>query len=91
MIVLFGKLTFLKILNSVRDIWLSQHYLPTVTVSVEIGLFDLLNSHPDLNVEELSKQLQIGLRGLNALLVVLTSLKLLNHRKEKYQLSELAK
>jgi len=65
--------------------------LPTVTVSVEIGLFDLLNSHPDLNVEELSKQLQIGLRGLNALLVVLTSLKFLNRRKEKYQLSELAK
>jgi len=73
------------------DIWLSQHYLPTVTVSIEIGLFTLLGKEHGLTAVEISSKLNIGPRSTDALLAVLSALKLVTKNLGKFQLTDSAR
>jgi uncharacterized protein YoaH (UPF0181 family) len=77
--------------SKLRDIWLSQHYLPTVTVSLELGLFSLLHKEKALTVEQISQFLKVGHRSLNAILAVLCGLGLLRQTMGKFSLTETAR
>jgi acetylserotonin N-methyltransferase len=70
------------------DIWMSQHYFPTLTVSIELGLFSLLNKEQALTVDEISQTLKITKRATSAIVAVLSALGLLTQSQGKFSLTE---
>jgi len=76
--------------SKIWDIWMSQHYLRTVTVSMKIGLFSFLVNNPSSD-EQVVAGLHIGPRSCKALLGVLAGLGLLEQHKGKYYLTEHSK
>lgn len=78
-----------------RDIWLSEHYLPVMTVgasrlmrvlyvlmsiAVEIGLFAAL-ANGGKSITQLASELKITMRAANAMVATLCGLKLLSMKK----------
>jgi hypothetical protein len=62
--------------RAIWDIWMSTYHFPALVVAEEIGLFRLLEQAP-ATAEEVARRLEIGTRGTEALLGVLTALGLL--------------
>lgn len=62
-----------------QEIWMSQHSLPTLTVSIDLGVFEALASSPSgFTASELACKLDLAERPVSALLGVLVSLKMVD-------------
>ena len=72
------------------DVFLSAFTYPTVTVADEMGLFPLM-AKSAATTEELAAKLSIGPRSTEALLGILTALRLLKKESGQFQLTELAR
>jgi len=71
------------------DIWLSSLWLPSITVAVELGLFEALRESPATS-EELARRLELNPRGTRPLLQLLVSLGALVLHDGNFQLAPLA-
>jgi hypothetical protein len=74
----------------VWDAWLSMHYLPSVTVADELGIFKSLLEAP-AGADELSKRMGFNDRATRAILRLLASLGFLQQRIGRYQLRDAAR
>lgn len=72
------------------DVWTSRFHYPTLTVADELNLFSILANKPS-TLEEVSKTLSLGLRGVEALLGVLTSLGFLVQHQQRFFISEVTR
>lgn len=72
------------------DIWLSSLWLPSITVAVELGLFEALRESPATS-EELARRLELNPRGTRLLLQLLVSLGALVLHDGSFQLAPLAR
>ncbi len=72
------------------DIWMSAYQLSAVTVADEIGLFSILKNKK-MNISLLSKNLNIAIPGIKALINVLTSLGLLSNKNQIFSLNTTSK
>jgi hypothetical protein len=73
------------------DIWMTQHHLATVTVSIEIGLFELLHKEKSLTIEQIIEKLGLDSRAAEAVLGVLAGLKLVTKHLNKFFLTDAAR
>ena len=82
---------------AIWDTWMSQWHLPSVTVALELGLFDLIESHHDgLTTTEIASKLFLNSdRGLKALLQSLVAQNYLTKSQDlkatKYKCNSLSK
>lgn len=72
------------------DVWLSAFHGATLAAADELGLFSLLAREP-LTAEEVSRELELTVRASEALLGLLTSLRLLALLHGRYHLTEVAR
>jgi hypothetical protein len=74
-----------------QDFWMSQHYLPATTVALEIGLFEFLGRQPTgVSGADIASGLGLGTRSVDALLAVLSGLKLVAQSGGVFTLTPLA-
>jgi acetylserotonin N-methyltransferase len=73
--------------RAVWDTWLSLHYLPSVTVADELGIFKTLHESPTGAVE-LAERLRYDRRATIALLRMLAAMGYLKQRLGQYQLTD---
>jgi len=69
----------------VWDAWLGLYQTPAITVALELGIFESLQSPAD--TEDLAGRTGYSVRGLVALLGMLKCLRLLDRREGKWQLN----
>lgn len=74
--------------TNVWKTWLSQWLHPSLTVAIDLGLLQLLNTSPGLTAESITTKLHLCIRGVNALLAVLVATDYLTKHDGKYYLSE---
>lgn len=72
------------------DLWLSAFHGATLAAADEMGIFPLLARAP-LTAEEVSRELELTVRATEALLGLLTSLRLLALLHGRYHLTELSR
>jgi acetylserotonin N-methyltransferase len=72
------------------DLWLSSLWLPSITVAVELGLFESLKSDP-ATPDELAHRLELSPHGTRPLLQLLASLDMLVQHDGRFQLAPLAR
>jgi hypothetical protein len=71
------------------DVWLSMYHLPSVTVGMELGVFDALAKEP-MNADALAERLDLARRGVGILLTMLAALELVALNDGVYSLSPAA-
>jgi 2-polyprenyl-3-methyl-5-hydroxy-6-metoxy-1,4-benzoquinol methylase len=69
------------------DVWLSQHYLPAVTVADELGIFKALAAAPSTS-DDLARKLELNSRATSTTLRLLTALGFLKLRAGVYQATD---
>jgi acetylserotonin N-methyltransferase len=72
------------------DLWLANFWLPAVTAAVDMGVFESLAQAPASH-DALADRLGLSERGMEILLPLLLSLRLLVRHDGRYQLAELAR
>lgn len=75
--------------SNVLDLWVESFGLACITAADELGIFDCLNNS-SLSIEEMSDQLKLGHRALDAICKVLVSYNFLHLQELKLSLTELA-
>lgn len=72
-------------------LFLGQHSLPSVTVAMELGLFDLLSRNPcGLTADGIISSISVGKSGGAAILSILSSLGMVRILMGKYVLTDIA-
>lgn len=72
------------------DTWLTMYQVPSLTVALELDIFESLDAAPD-TIEGLAARRGFDVRGLRALLPMLVNLGYLHVHDERYQLNQTAR